>query len=490
MTLRFMKPCRRFLATVLASICSFSISSAEVIMRFSTGAAYTQYGPFDVRFDGGDLNLNLRDGNGIQVSCFGFDPYLEIVPPIQPGCPLGTTAFIAFGDENGDGIRDLQAFYSLSEVIPAFLVEPFRPDLVEMASAPPSDLPRNLGTAKDFGWLIFYNVLTPNVLQFNVTEYEIDRVYPEGIGGQARMKDELVVGLYIFSFPFLRNAEGPKVNIPVVYRAIPEGFDLTDRYPEDGFRFTSGTWSNGEYLMDPRLTNRITWTGNDVSNIFPGVDILRLSFNGEYIDPLTLELVEGIVFPPSRQPVQLESSLVREYYLAPDFFEVGDTGTARLQFNRFLGSNAVAFDSSVRFFEFNYRFVNSYQGYALRAFPLGTDSRERSAGFDFDKDGFTNFEEFAQGTDPTDPTDFPADILPEATLDGKVFFTVAKVPNAMVAYSFSVSTDGVNFVQIKEGNPDWEFTIDDENTLKITSVNDADVADYEAILNVKNIPLN
>ncbi|MGB1130799.1 MAG: hypothetical protein ACPG4K_12170, partial [Haloferula sp.] len=238
-----MKPVRSVLYGAALAALSSTATQAEVLMQFSTGAAYLQTGPFTVDFAGGDLNVNTRDGNAIISDCFGFiQGYPFIIPP-GPGCPLGTTGYIAEGDINGDGIRDAGGFWSISEVIPAFVIEPFRPDKVALVAAPPSDLgPRPLGGFSDQGAVIFYNVLTDDVVQFDVSWYDLVRVYPAGPGGRALMKDEVVLGQYVFTYPLLNAPDtAPPVAIPVTYAKMPEGVDPAGRefVEREQFRYTN-----------------------------------------------------------------------------------------------------------------------------------------------------------------------------------------------------------------------------------------------------------
>ncbi|MGE9269604.1 MAG: hypothetical protein ACQKBU_02275, partial [Verrucomicrobiales bacterium] len=350
-----MKPTRNLLATASIFGCLLGQASGDVYMGFSTGAQYTQETNWKVNFDGGDLSVLLRDGNFVYTGCLGA-PSTSIIAP-NVFCPLGTTGFVAEGDFDNDGVRDDLSFWSVVEVIPAYIIEPYRPELVTLAAAPASDLPRPLTGFTDQGVLVFYDVLTANVQQYDITLYEFNRVYDEGPSGLAQMKDELVNGSYIFTFPLLDYADDdPPVSISVTYVDIPEGLDPTERYPENDFRFilgnselgTTGRWDgDGKVLMDPYLTNKIGWTGNSVTNVYSGVDEVRLSIistedEGDDPDDAT------VLFPPSQTPLLLTDVYEDEYTLAPFFFEVGDEGIFVLRLDRALGSTTVALDTSVR----------------------------------------------------------------------------------------------------------------------------------------------
>lgn len=464
-------------------------------MKFSTGASYLQTDPFSMTFAGGDLNVNIRDGNAIISPCPGFIQSYSFI--ITPGstCPLGTTGYIAEGDINGDGIRDAGGFWSISEVIPAFVIEPFRPDKVALVAAPPSDLgPRPLGGFADQGAVIFYNVLTDNVLEFNVSWYDLVRSYDPGPVGRAAMLDELVLGQYLFNFPLLRFPDtAPPVAIPVTYSRMPEGVNPNGKYDfveRKQFRFTNLNWDrNRNLVFDPRLTNRLTWQGNDQGNTIPNIDQLRLS----YLDPTTVDVDgvdEVILFPPSQTPLLLPNPLTKDYIVPPFFFQVGDQALLRLRFDRTLGSSAVAFDTSVRLFEVNVRFVDTYDGFKLIAFPLGATDAERGPLSDYDGDGQTNAYEFGLQTDPADSASFSADPAPLRNFDDTYSFELAKRPDAMIEYSFSISESGGPFVPVNDSNPDWFIEVDDNSVLRVTSVsNTLDPSDLEAQITVNPISL-
>lgn len=492
-TFHAMKPVRSVLYGAALAALSSTAAQAEVLMQFSTGAAYLQTGPFTVDFAGGDLNVNTRDGNAIISDCFGFIQGFPFIIPPGPGCPLGTTGYIAEGDINGDGIRDAGGFWSISEVIPAFVIEPFRPDKVALVAAPPSDLgPRPLGGFSDQGAVIFYNVLTDDVVQFDVSWYDLVRVYPAGPGGRALMKDEVVLGQYVFTYPLLNAPDtAPPVAIPVTYAKMPEGVDPAGRefVEREQFRYTNLNWDgNGSLLFDPRITNYLTWQGNNGGNTIQNIDQLRLSF----LDPTTVG-VEGveevILFPPSQTPLLIPDPLTQEYIIPPFFFQVGDEALLRLRFDRLLGSNAVAFDTSVRLFEVNVRFIDTYAGFKLVAFPIGATEQQRAASFDFDGDGQSNAYEFGLQTDPADDTSFSPDPVPQVNFDNTLSFELTKRPNASIKYSFSVSENGGPFVLVNGSNPDWFIEIDDDTTLRVTSVSNAlNPLDVEARITV--VPVN
>jgi len=493
----------------VAFVASAIPASSEIYLGFSTGRDYLQTSKIKLEFRGGDLFVGFRDGNAVLSPCPHPSPF--IIPP-NISCPIGTTGFIADGDFNGDGIRDDLSFYSISQVIPAILVEPFRPDLCQLISAPPSPLPRPLGPFLDRGAIIFYNILSSSVYQYNVSQYEFARNYAATPGDRKRMDDEIVFGSYLFTFPRLGNPVAP-VALPVTYSPIPEGLDLAQRLQSDPFRFTSGTFdSAGNYLMDHRLTAEITWTGNQVTNTSVATDTLRISIydadevevlfppSGEdIVDPITGEVI--LAGDLAAASLIIPSPLDQRYFLPPLLTGLEDATTPenvfgqqavfKMRFQRVRGSNGISFDTSVRLFNFRILFVDSYQGFRISAFPLGQqDSATRGTG-DFDNDGQTNVEEYALNSDPNDATSMFA--APVATTDpetGRVSFSMTKRPNGAAKYQFAVSTSGGSFKTIGTSDSVWEITQDDDTAYVITTRSPADAAIYTAKPKIAEVIVN
>jgi hypothetical protein len=147
-------------------------------MTLSVDKRFYQRSGFRLDFAAGQLNLLLSDGQVYLDGACVIDPQPFFFGPSQlPPCPLGATGFIAQGDVDRDGIRDDNQYWSVVGVVPAFLVEPSRPDLVQLFSAPPSKLPRPLSNFRDDSIVTFYNVSTPAVTQYDWSRYELTLPY-------------------------------------------------------------------------------------------------------------------------------------------------------------------------------------------------------------------------------------------------------------------------------------------------------------------------
>lgn len=494
------------IAATVAALITLASAQADVYMGLGINKRFYQSTGYKIDFDSGAMNLLLRDGLIILDGACVIDPQPVFFGPSQiPPCPLGATGFIAQGDVDRDGIRDDNQYWSVLSVIPAFVVEPSRPELVQLFSAPPSKLQRPLSNFRDDSIVTFYDVSTPAVTQYDQTRYELVLPYgsvaqvetavvnalilgagslnvvissqdipgsplavpvpvvdgdfgdvvadkirvalgavpaitdfyavggtgvniiltelnPDGndptlridvqagtaigfgipaqpsvnsaVGSFAspasaanRMREELVNGQYIFTFPRLNNPDLTPVAIPVTVTPMVEALDGNSR-SRDGFRYTSGVWDGGYYQMDPRLINTVTWTGNSRANIRPNDQIFFSILN---------EGEDSIIFPPTvpETEVLLADPTVQEYTLPPFFFDVGVEGVMALDYQRFLPSNGVAFDVSLRQFRARIRMVDSYNGFAQLTFPVGSTKQIIKPESDVDFDGVSNINEYA-----------------------------------------------------------------------------------------------
>jgi hypothetical protein len=303
--------------------------------------------------------------------------------------------------------------------------------------------------------------------------------------------------------------------LPVTYSPIPEALDLAQSKASqpDAFRFTSGTYdSAGNYLMDHRLTAEITWEGNEISNTSQVTDTLRISiFDSEEVEVLFPPSGEDIIDPITGEVIIagdlaaasliIPNSLDQSYFLPPLLTGLenannpenvfGQEAVFRLRFQRFRGSNGISYDTSVRLFNFRIRFVDSYLGFRISAFPLGQPESTTRATGDFDQDGQTNVEEYALGSNPNDATSMFA--APVATTDpdtGRVSFSMTKRPNGAARYQFQVSTSGGAFKTIGTNDSVWEVTQDDDTAYVITTRQPAEAAVFTAKPKIAEVVIN
>ncbi|WP_265594425.1 hypothetical protein [Haloferula sp. BvORR071] len=162
-------------ATLFASAAA---AHADIVMLLSADKLFYQTSPLTARFERGNLNVLLRDGLVILDGACVVDPQLFFFPPSNiPPCPLGATGFVASGDVDRDGVRDDNQYWSVSGVIPALVVEPGRPELCLLYSAPPSKMPRPLANFRDDSVITFFDISTALVVQYDQSRYELNRPY-------------------------------------------------------------------------------------------------------------------------------------------------------------------------------------------------------------------------------------------------------------------------------------------------------------------------
>ncbi len=171
-----MKTRRTVLA--LAALLTVQAAQADLVMLLSANKTHYQINGQSLRFEGGELHLLLRDGLVVLDGACVIDPQLFFFGPSNiPPCPLGATGFVATGDVDRDGVRDDNQYWSVAGVIPAFVVEPSRPEIPELFSGPYSKLPRPLQNFRDDAVVTFYDISTAVVRQYDQARYELNRPY-------------------------------------------------------------------------------------------------------------------------------------------------------------------------------------------------------------------------------------------------------------------------------------------------------------------------
>lgn len=129
--------------TLLVSFLTASASLpaiAEVALTLSSQKTFRQEKDSTTAFRGGRFDILLRDGNGIVVAGCARDGYWPPNIPLDP-CPGGSTAFVLFGEVDPD-VPNAGPYFWMTDVIPAIVIEPRRPDLAKLIAAPASKLPR------------------------------------------------------------------------------------------------------------------------------------------------------------------------------------------------------------------------------------------------------------------------------------------------------------------------------------------------------------
>ena len=408
-----------------ALIGASGMTFATLAATFGTEKDFTQTTAAGPVFAGGAFTMALKDGQiVINPDCPWNNSNAPFAKAPLIGCATGSTGLISFGDANDDGVLDSNTYWEVLSDTPALTIEPFRPELCQLAAAPASPLNRPQGGFVDDGVVSFWNTQLVTMQQYEMARYTLTLPYGAGNGEGQRMARELVSGQYSFTFPVLNNP-AVKVGLPVTLLPNLEMYDASSSQGKQGFKFLGNRWKNGYYEVDPRVINTFAWQGNRL-NMRPGADFLFLQIQ-----------TNSTMFPPNGLPLFIKDVLSTSYTMPPGFFTIGETGTFTLNFQRFLAISSVASDNSERNFSFPIRFIDSYSGYSSfgGAFPVGSSSTLTKSTADFDKDTFSNATEFAFQCDPNDAASTPFD-------------PVAPVYDGPVAATNYVRTDNGSVITI------------------------------------------
>jgi len=92
-------------------------------LTFRDTKVFKMIGPNDSEYQGGELFVRVFDGNAAILGCAAnFSPFYT-TPNIF--CPSGTTGLVTQGDLDGDGVRDVGVYVSISQPVPARSIQPF-----------------------------------------------------------------------------------------------------------------------------------------------------------------------------------------------------------------------------------------------------------------------------------------------------------------------------------------------------------------------------
>lgn len=462
----------------IVGACSTGISSAQndFFFQLRSNALYNQ-NPGAVTFGGGDFQVLTRDGLlTFQGGCIAP----EYFPPSPPPCPIGATGFIWEGSIDAGG-----AYLSVLDIKAARILRPYRSDRARLVAAPPSLLPRPIAGFQDEGYSVFWNIMTPQIQNYDVSIYSFNRVYSPA--ERNRFDGELVTGTYRYNFQAIASEIIPVV-IDVNLFPGMDGFRKFNNQLR-GFRFINVRWDDdGFMILDPFVINTVKWEGNTTSFVSPTNDQLFLSIKGlsDPADP-TSDPIESI-FPnfvaPGDDRVLVRSPLATEYLLPPFFLTPGQSGLMRVDHQRFRPTNNLVFDRSVTLHTIPVRVANPFGSFVRAMLPAEAEEDDFAPDADFDGDGVSNFTEWVFGSDPADPNSVPNmpklkrtasdtssdDLAAKSAIsEDKVEFSVQmlKFPEPPLLYEIQHSADLGNWETITGDNADWKLVTDqDTNELK------------------------
>lgn len=443
---------------------------------------FKMVGPRESEYLGGELNVNVHDGFFTVLGCAANNDFFYVQPNIT--CPSGTTGLITAGDFDGDGVRDVGRYFSVSQPVAARNIEPFRTDLVELYSAPPSDLPRPLGgfNWEDTSTVVFYDLINDpvNGIGFEISNFASVRPYlPTELERQRR---EIVPGTYIFKFPALgSNEENPSnffmsVSHREMVEAVPgPGGSSVDSGGIDvgnDFRVTNDDrWNNGVMEFDPRIVFSFEWEGFNPST-FSGNDRIFFSVRNRETRKIVFPPIPEAL-PPNPELPQLIGSrdlgIPTGYDLGPDFFGPGQELLVELEFVRNSPTGS-SWDRSRRTFLWDIDLIDTYPGFARENFDPGSLDTLIEPDADFDGDGYTNLEEFGLQTSPTDPASVP-NPTPVLIGNDQCYLEIAKRPavGSRLDYIMQYSSDQETWTTIEQGDPNWFIVFDNDERISVLS---------------------
>ena len=385
---------------------------------------------------------------------------------------------------DGDGVRDVGVYISISQPVPARSIQPFLTEAVELFSAPPSALPRPLG---GFNWtdnstVIFYDLINDpvNGVGYELTDFESTRTYlPTEL---ERHREEIVPGTYIFKFPALGSSEENPANffMSASHREMveavpgPGGRNVDSGGIDVGNDFrvmNDDRWNNGVMELDPRIVFNFEWEGFNATT-FSGNDRLFFSVRDRETRKIVFPPIP-VADPPNPELPQLIGSsdlgIPTGYDLGPDFFGPNEQFSVEIEFVRNSGVGS-AVDRSTRLYQWDIDLIDTYPGFVTEAFSPGTPNELLEPDADFDGDGYSNLEEFGLQTSPTDPASIP-NPTPALIGNDQCYLEVAKRPGvgSRLDYIMQYSSDQENWVTIEQGDPNWFIVFNNDERISVLS---------------------
>lgn len=451
-------------------------------LTFRDTKVFKMIGPNDSEYQGGELFVRVFDGNASVLGCAAnFSPFYT-TPNIL--CPSGTTGLVTQGDLDGDGVRDVGVYISISQPVPARSIQPFLTEAVELFSAPPSALPRPLG---GFNWtdnstVIFYDLINDpvNGVGYELTDFESTRTYlPTEL---ERHRKEIVPGTYIFKFPALGSSEENPANFFMsashreMVEAVPgpggRSVDSGGIDVGNDFRvMNDDRWNNGVMELDPRIVFNFEWEGFNATT-FSGNDRLFFSVRDRETRKIVFPPIP-VADPPNPELPQLIGSsdlgIPTGYDLGPDFFGPNQQFSVEIEFVRNSGVGS-AVDRSTRLYQWDIDLIDTYAGFVTEVFSPGSPDELLEPDADFDGDGYSNLEEFGLQTSPTDPASVP-NPTPALIGNDQCYLEVAKRPGvgSRLNYIMQYSSDQENWVTIEQGDPNWFIVFNNEERISVLS---------------------
>ena len=394
-------------------------ASGQVALTLSSQKEYRQ-NKHGINFTGGNFDISVTDGSVASVAGCNWIKYYP--PGIFLGvCSEGTTAFLTSGALGGATINF--PYLLVTSIIPAIIIEPRKPELVRLNAAPASDLPRPSGGFVDDSSSLFYNLHTDNATEYILTRYQKSMGYTASQGD--RFENEIIPGVYHYSFPRLKNPTQPAPITAVIY-PILEG-EHTKNNKTEGFVFTqvgANKWNEQGFLeFSYHRPNLVQWSPISPAVIFPAVDDMYISLrrmsnpSSPKSDILTRT---ASIFPPyliegGNPRVKLANPFVNTFTFPP-IFHSGTKSIMEVELQRSFQTGGVTYDFSNRKFQVPIVVVDRYTEFSDIVF-----SRKKTDILaDPDKDGYNNLTEWILDSNPSESFSIPTAPVPD-TLPGIIY---------------------------------------------------------------------
>ncbi len=394
-------------------------AEADVAMSLSSHKTYRQNSKGKTDFRGGSFEIGLRDGNTVRVGGCEWPYYVPA--NLLRVCSGGSTGFILFGDPD-DSFGG--PYFWFTEVIPALIIEPRRPELCVLKAAPASKLERPSSGFADSSYGLYYNLHQPDAIESIITRYDYSRTYKAS--QRTKFEDEIVPGVYHYSFPRLHN---PVLRVPIspVIYPLPEGYAELNNQKTGVQIESTGRWTKSGFMeLSYIKPNIIKWKGFSPSSTFPTVDDLHFSMRFlsneknplsdiTYVNPDTGESPASF-FPTyvnGGDPKILLANPFVDSFTLPPIFKGGSKAVIELELDRGFQTGGITYDLSSRKFQVPVIVVNRYTEYAELRFG-STNKSKTGILDDYDNDGYNNLNEWILDSRGDDSASIPAAPIAQA----------------------------------------------------------------------------
>lgn len=402
---------------LISALMASAVTSADAAVGLSLNSQKTyRQNKKSVDFKGGTFAIRLADG---YVTTIGFCDDPDYFPPgyYINACSPGTSGFLSSGRIGGATIQ--RPYLVVTGLAPAIVVAPKEARKVQLVAAPASTLPRPSGGFTDNSAAVYYNLHTANIREYGITNYFLNRNYPQNQRG--KFESDIVPGAYRYSFPRLNNPDMPAIITAVIY-PMPEGQAVKNNQ-KVGVKFdriNQNKWTkNGFIEMSYSQPNRFQWSGITPNVAFAAADKLYFSLRALQNpgNPKNSDLIRtSAIFPAfetnddAATRILLANPYVKQF-ITPPVLPSGTRAMVELELERDFQTGGVTYDFSTRRFQVPVQVMDRYTEYA-DIYLANSKKKKKDILADPDKDGYNNLTEWILGSTPTDAGSVPPVVQP------------------------------------------------------------------------------